>query len=949
MFERALGGALSVLTCALWAGCRSEVPSELPAPVTPPAPRVPAPAAAKPPPVWVVSAASLRRHRALAPRADAVPEGAILDGLRVSFPDGRVADDVAEPALVAGSRVPQHLGGGYLFWSATGVYRARSLLARLEPLTSLSAPVRRASFGPGMLLLHLNGGARHAVELPSGRTLRMPRIGLIDVATAGPRAHLALVEPDRLFVGPSASELQPQAQVAVDSLMPGDGEVWLHDASGRAFRLAADGSFGAFDRIPARLRQTQLGDDPRWPVNNETPLERAVRRGVPIGDRLALVDAGGAMAWVNLATGELGELGRRFLPEGSSCRLFPLERDIVATCTSRGGTLFASGLAGPEPKLERSFVSSGPFFFAGTGTVLHASPCSSRPDEAGSLCLRGTDGHWRSLRVPGAGGDGGSPTHVVQRWLPKRDGGALGIVDSPKRGVLELPSGTFTAFSDKAHERITRLMRPSANESLVDDAMLTESGDFQLLDEESVLVRRDGSVESSPHRMSQVASAGSAGMGRDSSGKLWQTRDWGRSWHAVAGPPSSRPEQRSALPRRCSFVGCDFESWYRIGYPIEPDAPRKFAVAPPVPSPKTPPLPRLECAPTAPARVAAVRRSEDSDASDPSFDLGARRVQGARDPARVALTLEDGMTRVALFGANDASGVPRLFAARMVETLSIAPVVRSARPPANLVLPNLFNGDGTALPVLGRTGPDGFIAVVDGGNGELAIWLRADRPPRIAALGESVLVRSSAAQARGDELLLLAGSGDNCAARVMSIGAHGALPLFDLPHRPSNAECSAPDVLGLDPSGGVAVLRFPSGSTPPAADDPALAFRSGAEPVALAPWSALSTADSPACSAPQSEEWRALVVLPGEWLDLALTGVPRTSDELGMIALVRWSPSRVCLEAVELTGAGEVQVGDQGVATVVAARFGAKPEAGRRGIDFGVEYAEPLACKLGAR
>jgi hypothetical protein len=37
------------------------------------------------------------------------------------------------------------------------------------------------------------------------------------------------------------------------------------------------------------------------------------------------------------------------------------------------------------------------------------------------------------------------------------------------------------------------------------------------------------------------------------------------------------------------------------------------------------------------------------------------------------------------------------------------------------------------------------------------------------------------------------------------------------------------------------------------------------------------------------------------------------------------------------------------VPTAVAARFGAKPEAGRRGVDFGVEYAEPLACKLRAR
>jgi hypothetical protein len=313
----------------------------------------------------------------------------------------------------------------------------------------------------------------------------------------------------------------------------------------------------------------------------------------------------------------------------------------------------------------------------------------------------------------------------------------------------------------------------------------------------------------------------------------------------------------------------------------------------------------------------------------------------------VPFVFADSGPRVALFGADDGSGIPRLVAGRLVEALSVAATVRSARPPATLVLPNLFNtSEGTALPVLAGTAADGWVVLIEGGNSQLALWMRADRPPRITSLAEDSLVLDTSFQARGDDLLMLTGDGDSCAERVLSVTARGATPVFDLPHRPASVDCALPDAIGLGSSGEVTVLRFPSGTEPPSRDDPALLYRAGAAPIALAPWSSLATADHASCSAPGSDDVRALVVASGTWLDLRLANTTFSFGDLGMLALVRWSPKRVCLEAVELTGVGEVQLADRALSTVVAARFGSKNEAGRRGVDFGAEYAEPLACKL---
>jgi hypothetical protein len=94
------------------------------------------------------------------------------------------------------------------------------------------------------------------------------------------------------------------------------------------------------------------------------------------------------------------------------------------------------------------------------------------------------------------------------------------------------------------------------------------------------------------------------------------------------------------------------------------------------------------------------------------------------------------------------------------------------------------------------------------------------------------------------------------------------------------------------------------------------------------------------------------------WLRLAGSAEIRAGDDAVMLARVRWSPARVCLEAVELraadttpTSQGTSPFGsawDQALETWVVARYAGGPSAGRVVVTAGAEIHQPLSCSLAA-
>lgn len=923
-------GAPGVLAAgALIAACGAEAPRPAaPAPAVAPAPASPVAGA---PRTYRLSAEVLREQRVLA-------DGVVAAGLRVAYPSHALAEDVADPPLLAGTRVPPELGGGYLFWSESHVYRADVLLGKLQPLF-FERHVRRVSFGPTAALVHVPG-TRRAVRLPGGWPLSLPMPGLIDFARAGPEAHLALVEPGRLLLANEHGVVAPaDPPVVARPLIERDGEVWISEANGRARRFRADGSFESADRVPAEPAPPTLGRDPRWPLDAETPLERAVRRGAPVGDGTALVEAAGAIARVDTRNGKLLDIGRRFLPEGAACRLFPVSADVLAFCTAlRRPPLVAAGLASETPRIEKTFATHGRLFFS-RGQLVFDGACGVPRAGRRELCARRPAGDWVPMTVPEPAGLRGE--YGISRLVPTGTGSVLGLVFRPEHGLLELPSGTFVRFTAPRDERREQALRsPTGADGPVDDAALLASGEIVIGSISGPLrLRRDGSVELTMPGL-RFDQRGPVALGVDASGRYLQSLDWGEHWVSVSGPPR---QLSTARPTRleCSYVGCDLGAWYRIGFPTEAERPRAWSTAKAPQRPPPPPLPKLRC------RAVAVARSAHAPAIELERSgewLGASRP---RVLGPLGLHRALGIPRVALEGAyhQERSGL-RVFEAKVSELFAQEAPLRTARGLRPIDV-GLLSGSEGALPVASGSGVDGWLVQPSDDPGE-ALWVRSQRPTRSVRFeGDGSWQRHSAALQK--DALFVAQSDGSCIGRVLELGAGGSTAVrLELPQRPAADGCPMPDAFGWTGKGELVVVRFPSGSEPPSQEDPALLIGASGVAGALAPWSELESGNAARCAGAAPDDVRLLLRGKSHWLLLGGVG-PKDDSVPGaheILALLRWSPSRVCLDAIELGKRLDVTVGELEAPSAVSARFDAKPRAVRRAFDVGIEYEEPLRCEL---
>jgi hypothetical protein len=112
----------------------------------------------------------------------------------------------------------------------------------------------------------------------------------------------------------------------------------------------------------------------------------------------------------------------------------------------------------------------------------------------------------------------------------------------------------------------------------------------------------------------------------------------------------------------------------------------------------------------------------------------------------------------------------------------------------------------------------------------------------------------------------------------------------------------------------------------------------------LAPWSTLAAAEDPACSGDPSG-YRAILRTQAPWVRL------RSSRSWGaavsaMTAAVRWSPSRACLEAIELPDGPLTIDANSSTEMSVVARLARPALAGRIGARIGAEIRQPLSCAL---
>jgi hypothetical protein len=182
---------------------------------------------------------------------------------------------------------------------------------------------------------------------------------------------------------------------------------------------------------------------------------------------------------------------------------------------------------------------------------------------------------------------------------------------------------------------------------------------------------------------------------------------------------------------------------------------------------------------------------------------------------------------------------------------------------------------------------------------------------------------------------------------VFKVSASGVTDLFDVNPTATDAMFypANPDAIAVGPRGDIALIRTGSGSDPASANDPALLLVSAMPPVALAPWSTLRLADDPSCKEPG---WRTTLQAIAPWI--RVTTPELRAEDMPMIARVKWSDKRVCLEAFEVK-LPDVSVRTTGTTSSesikVASWLVARGSTyARVAIAEGVEWRQPLECTM---
>ena len=923
--------------------------------------------------------------------------GAIVNGLRVrtDATGMSLAQSVTVAPLQAGAPVPDWLGGGLLFWNATALYTSDTFLGALTPLLDLGFRPVRVSFGPRFALLRGSDGQRVAIDLHSRRRVPITPPLLVDVASTADGRALALFEGGTCQTSSDSGKsyrplLLPAGRQAV-GVREQAGSLLVSLASGAQLRLEK-GSDAVLEGAP-RAASTRPAADALWPLS-DPPLERALLAGAPIGQEFAGVAVAGGVATVNLRTGELVQMTRALVPSDLTCRALDATGALLLACVSREhGSIVLADPFGEHPRTEAKFPAGVRLAF-GVGVLVAAARCDGQVSP-GAVCVRGEDARYHDYDIGSALAvlekaapqpkPGGKPVLIapsISRWVPQIGGGAVAVIAGATPGMIDAKSGDFVAFSADVPGAAYEAPRagPEAWLSL-DWIALREGGLRGWLPQSGVAIGRQGRLEPSVYEFQAVGAAGSHALAFDRGHHVFQTSDWGRSWVETLAPPGSLANGKAPLTPRCSQVGCVIGPWLRVGWePEVPAAVSRAQVTTSPPSTVREPLPVLNCkqlaAPTVSQQALPAAETEPEwhgpelgvSASSRTLvgesaghfswttvhpiygtgsSLGLRAVSKVRWPlppfeieSPPKNWLGYGWTqRFSFVPAFDPSGgvssasvtLRALFDAAQATGVS-GPSIVSAGAEAFSALPVLSLEPGEA---------DGLLL-----GDDVPVWVHGTAAEVLSIGPRQAEAKVISAIVSAPHTVALLSAGSDGSLQVFELLAGKPRRLFQLPGLGAELYPANADALALGAHGALAVLRTPSGSEPATLGDPGVLFHEDGSVTTLAPWSRLFLADAPECR-PAPNDFRAILQTSRAWLRLVDGGVPVPEDALdpGMFAVLRVSPERLCLEAVEL---GDVAAPpNQVVETRVAARFvGRARGAARLGFGRAFEFHQPLACSL---
>lgn len=788
------------------------------------------------------------------------------------------------------------------------------------------------------------------------------------------------------------------------------GELWLLESSGGALRLETDGRMSAFDKPPDEKPLEIRTKDPRWhgrdtPLRTAFHSGAAIDESTALileGGDLVRVDVHTGDV--------LQVLPGRAPPDAQCDAVASGGDVLFACNARGGGAMYVPGqgaafvvshtTSGDNPTVEQSFAAGGQFYASDDGGLAFAGPCgpvSPNGSPELTVCVRQPGGSWEEHDLSSMSADAGSGVDPrVVRWIPRADGRVVAIVSEPAWAIVDPRSGVSTPLPPEARDVIERSGLPPnvhfykrryvrMGDSSIDATWsASPTGGYRgwIKPGGSVELSEDGRITRSAYQFESIV-GGAFALGRTKEGRVFQTTDHGASWVEVAGPPGATGMEL----RGCTTAGCDLGAFYRVGWAARPPRPEPEPTKAAVP-PDVRRAPRLELS-CRPQGAASSRGINTTSGDGADLGLGASRVAVVPDGSDwamirnvVARTIVSPLRDPPSGGDSDTSLVRALFTGYQASREGDAIVIMGPNKNVSAARRTItyvpgFDPSGR----IGRTSfglAEVFAAgravglgiddlaedMADSGMGilvtpsdptavsdvaynnerGLVIAVRSDRTRVVIRQPQNDNRVLSAVALEKDETAFLEVESSGI-LHVFKIGPRGTSDLFDLNATSNDAAYAPanPDALAVNARGELAVLRTPSGSDPASAVDPAYVVSPAANATALAPWSELRFADDPACKS-DTTGWRATLQVIAPWI--AVSTPELRVDPGPMVARVKWSPSRVCLEGFEVRAPNaQIRVGTEvkSVATWLVAKGST---FARVGIGEGVEWRQALECTI---
>lgn len=414
--------------------------------------------------------------------------------------DKATAGDV----LAGGLAVAPHLGGGYLFWSQSRVFRATDFTGPLVPISlGLADPtdvnIRGLRNGLRSVMIATDAGPR-ALSPGATSAVAFPDPGVTDLAALDGSRALRVDAFGRtawtIDGGKTWNDALQIVGTGVRNLAVSPDELWFETNNGRAV-LGREGPLAEPDGPSYRYVDYQRPfqvvfkgtradrDDQYSPSYREyQPLQAAIASGVRFPDGSGFGVLRGAVVRVDLTTGKILSLATDWLPNGLECQPTQMGASILFACASEdyqsSGTYVLRSDGQEPPKVERLFTDDGAFISDDAGGFGFTGSCKAEPkfvdpdryygryggrygydgeeDPATQvqavMCVRRSADDWVERRL-----ELDADTQLVA-WIPRRDGTAVALVRGTGRGEA-LPDLAVDSQRETSQNgvRVVRLFR----------------------------------------------------------------------------------------------------------------------------------------------------------------------------------------------------------------------------------------------------------------------------------------------------------------------------------------------------------------------------------------------------------------------------------------------------------------------------------------------------------